>query len=148
MTSGQYGVFGSVVSVAQDPQGNRVIRRGEVYQESFSKYAYFTTIEGAIVFANGDQIQGPVHSNDGITINSSGATFFGPVSTAQTITGKTYGTFKQGYKEHVPAIPMPSTADLGKLQTQAAIGNTAITGTTPGQRRTGERPASSSWRWT
>ena len=61
VTSGQYGVFGSVVSVAQDPQGNRVIRRGEVYQESFSKYAYFTTIEGAIVFANGDQIQGPVH---------------------------------------------------------------------------------------
>jgi cytoskeletal protein CcmA (bactofilin family) len=132
VTSGQYGVFGSVVSIAQDPQGNRVIRRGEVYQESFSKYAYFTTIEGSIVFANGDQIQGPVHSNDGITINSSGATFFGPVSTAQTITGKAYGTFKQGYKEHVPAIPMPTTADLGKLQTQAAIGGTAITGTTLG----------------
>lgn len=132
VTSGQYGVFGSIVSIAQDPQGNRVIRRGEVYQESFSKYAYFTTIEGAIVFANGDQIQGPVHSNDGITIVSSGATFFGPVSTAQTITGKSYGTFKQGYKEHVPAIPMPTTADLAKLQAQAAMGNTAITGTTLG----------------
>ena len=74
MTFGQYGVFGSIVSIAQDPQGNRVIRRGEVFQESFSKYAYFTTIEGSIVFANGDQIQGPVHSNDNITINSSGAT--------------------------------------------------------------------------
>jgi cytoskeletal protein CcmA (bactofilin family) len=132
VTSGQYGVFGSIVSVAQDPQGNRAIRRGEVYQESFSKYAYFTTIEGSIVFANGDQIQGPVHSNDGITINSSGATFFGPVSTAQTITGKPYGTFKQGYKENVPAIPMPSTADLGKLQAQATIGSTAITSTTLG----------------
>ena len=132
VTSGQYGVFGSIVSIAQDPQGNRVIRRGEVYQESFSKYAYFTTIEGAIVFANGDQIQGPVHSNDGITINSSGATFFGPVSTAQTITGKPYGTFKQGYKEHVPVIPMPSTADLAKLQAQATIGGTAITSTTLG----------------
>jgi cytoskeletal protein CcmA (bactofilin family) len=132
VTSGQYGVFGSIVSVAQDPQGNRAIRRGEVYQESFSKYAYFTTIEGAIVFANGDQIQGPVHSNDNITINSSGATFFGPVSTAGVINGKTYGTFKAGYKEHVPAIPMPSTADLTKLQAQAALGNTAITGTTSG----------------
>lgn len=132
VTSGQYGVFGSIVSVAQDPQGNRVIRRGEVYQESFSKYAYFTTIEGAIVFANGDQITGPVHSNDNITINSSGATFFGPVSTAGVINGKTYGTFKAGYKEHVPAIPMPSTADLSKLQTQAALGSTAITGTNSG----------------
>jgi hypothetical protein len=132
VTSGQYGVFGSIVSVAQDPQGNRAIRRGEVYQESFSKYAYFTTVEGAIVFANGDQIQGPVHSNDNITINSSGATFFGPVSTAGVINGKTYGTFKQGYKEHVPAIPMPSTADLGKLQTQAALGSTAIVGSNLG----------------
>jgi hypothetical protein len=132
LTTGQYGVFGSIVSVAQDPQGNRVIRRGEVYQESFSKYAYFTTIEGAIVFANGDQIQGPVHSNDDITINASGATFFGPVSTAGVINGKGNGTFKAGLKEHVPAIPMPTTADLAKLQAQAAIGNTAIAGTTAG----------------
>lgn len=139
VTSGQYGVFGSVVSVARDPQGNRVIRRGEVYQESFSKYAYFTTIEGAIVFANGDQIQGPVHSNDNITINSSGATFFGPVSTAGVINGKANGTFKQGFKEHVPVIPMPGTADLLALQAQAAIGNTAIVSTTagtPGQATT------------
>jgi hypothetical protein len=132
VTTGQYGVFGSVVSVVQDAQGNRVVRRGEVVQESFSKYAYFTTIEGAIVFANNDQIQGPVHSNDEIEIVSSGATFFGPVTTAQTIVGKNYATFKQGYKERVPVIPMPSTADLNRLKTQAQIGNTAINGSTAG----------------
>ncbi len=132
VTTGQYGVFGSVVSVARDAQGNRVVRRGEVFQESFSKYAYFTTIEGAIVFANGDQIQGPVHSNDNITINSSGATFFGPVSTAKVINGKSYGTFKQGFKENVPIIPMPSTTDLNKLKAQALIGNTSIVGSTSG----------------
>jgi cytoskeletal protein CcmA (bactofilin family) len=132
VTTGQYGVFGSVVSVAKDAQGNQVVRRGEVFQESFSKYAYFTTIEGAIVFANGDQIQGPVHSNDNITINSSGATFFGSVTTAKTIIGKSYGTFKQGYKENVPIIPMPSTADLGKLKAQAITGNTSIAGSTAG----------------
>ncbi len=132
VTTGQYGVFGSVVSLVKDAQGNQVVRRGEVFQESFSKYAYFTTIEGAIVFANGDQIQGPVHSNDKITINSSGATFFGAVSTAQTITGKSYGTFKQGFKENVPIIPMPTTADLGKLKAQAITGNTSIAGSTAG----------------
>ncbi len=139
ITSGQYGVTGSVVSVAKDPQGNTVVRRGEVYQESFSKYAYFTTIEGAIVFANGDQIFGPVHSNDGITIVSSGATFFGPVSSGQTITGKAFGTFKQGYKENVPIIPMPTTADLAKLKMQAIAGNTSIVGSLagdPGQAAT------------
>lgn len=129
ITTGQYGVTGSVVSVARDAQGNQVVRRGEVYQESFSKYAYFTTVEGLIYFANGDQIFGPVHSNDVLHIASSGATFFGPVTTGSTISGRTYGTYKQGYKENVPAIPMPTTADLAKLKAQAAVGNTSITGT-------------------
>ena len=129
VTSGQYGVFGSVVSVTQDPQGNQVVRRGEIFQESFSKYAYFTNIEGVIYFANGDQIYGPVHSNDVIHIASSGATFFGPVTTASSISGVSYGTFKQGYRTSVPVVPLPSTADLNKLKAQALIGNTAITST-------------------
>jgi hypothetical protein len=132
VTTGQYGVTGSVVAVAQDAQGNRVVRRGEVYQESFSKYAYFTTIEGLIYFANGDQIFGPVHSNDVLHIASSGATFHGPVTTGATISGKTYGTYKQGYKENVSAIPMPTTADLAKLKGQAMVGNTSIAGSTAG----------------
>jgi len=132
VTTGQYGVFGSVVAVAEDPQGNRVVRRGEVFQESFSKYAYFTTIEGLIYFANGDQIFGPVHSNDVIHVASSGATFHGPVSTGQTISGLSYGTYNQGYKQNVPIIPMPGTADLNKLKNQALTGSTAITGTMSG----------------
>ncbi len=132
VTTGQYGVFGSVVAVAEDPQGNRVVRRGEVFQESFSKYAYFTTIEGLIYFANGDQIFGPVHSNDVLNVASSGATFHGPVSTAKTISGLSYGTYNQGYKQNVPIIPMPGTADLTKLKNQALIGSTSITGTTGG----------------
>jgi hypothetical protein len=132
VTTGQYGVFGSVVAVAQDPQGNRVVRRGEVFQESFSKYAYYTTVEGLIYFASGDQIFGPVHSNDVINIASSGATFYGPVTTAKTISGKSFGTFKQGYQERVPVIPMPTTADLAKLKNQALIGNTAIAGSNNG----------------
>ena len=132
VTTGQYGVFGSVVSVVKDAQGNQLVRRAEVYQESFSKYAYFTTVEGVIYFANGDQIFGPVHSNDVIHIASSGATFFGPVSTAATISGRTYGTYKQGYRENVSAIPMPTTADLGKLKGQAITGSTSIAGSTAG----------------
>ncbi|MGH7612906.1 MAG: hypothetical protein ACREMW_02550, partial [Gemmatimonadales bacterium] len=139
VTSGQYGVFGSIVAVAEDPQGNRVVRRGEVYQESFSKYAYFTTVEGAIVFANNDQIFGPVHSDDVIRIAPSRATFFGPVSTAQTIAGRANGIFKQGFRERAPFIAMPSTADLNKLKAQALVGNMAITSTTagnPGQATT------------
>ena len=69
ITSGQYGVFGTIITVVTDSFGNKVVRREQVNQESFAKYAYFTTIEGNIVFANNDQIRGPVHSNDQIKID-------------------------------------------------------------------------------
>lgn len=133
VTTGQYGVFGSIVAVTQDAQGDRIIRRNDIFQESFSKYAYFTTVEGSILFANGDQIFGPVHSDDALHIAPTGATFHGPVSTAQTVQGKAFGVFKEGPpREHAPLIAMPTTADLTKLRGQAQIGGTAITSTTFG----------------
>jgi hypothetical protein len=112
ITSGQYGVFGSIVSVAEDAYGNRVVKRGEISQESFAKYAYFTTVEGNIWFANNDQIWGPVHSNDRIRIYTTGATFHNTVETAQDIYQKQYATFMQGYTEWDSTIGIPTTADL------------------------------------
>ena len=132
ITSGQYGVFASVVTIAKDVFGNTVVRRGEIDQESFAKYAYFTNTEGLIYFANNDQIYGPVHSNDVINIVASGATFYGPVSTAKTISGRQYGTYKQGFTENAGKIGFPTTADLNKLKAQATPGNMLITSTTTG----------------
>lgn len=132
VTTGQYGVFGSIISVAEDDYGNRVVRRGEISQESFAKYAYFTTVEGNIWFANGDQIWGPVHSNDRIRIHSSGAEFHSTVESAEDVYQNDYGTFHQGFTEWGATIPMPSTADLTDLQVQAANGNTDFTGNTGG----------------
>ena len=132
VTSGQYGVFGSIVSVVEDDFGNRIVRRGEVFQESFAKFAYFTNIEGNIWFGGGDQIWGPVHSNDRIQIYTSGATFHSTVKTGKFIYQPWYATFKQGYAENAPTIAMPQTADLAKLNTQAVAGNTSITGNTAG----------------
>ena len=128
ITTGQYGVFGSVVSVVQDANGDRVIRRLEVLQESFAKYAYFTDIDYSanISFGGGDQIFGPVHSNDSINILSSGATFHKRVSTAKMILNKPYGTFLDVVNEFAPRIPMPVTADLNKLRTYAQAGSTHI----------------------
>jgi Tfp pilus assembly protein PilX len=128
-TSGQYGVFGSIISVVQ--AGNaRAVRRGDIAQESFAKYAYFTHEEPSnIAFGGGDVISGPVHSNDGIQIYSSRATFRGPgaVTTAGTITGKQYGTFTEGYTEGAAQIPLPTLADLGKLRSYAQEGGTVFT---------------------
>ncbi len=132
ITSGQYGVFGSIVVVAEDQVGNRVVRRAAVNQESFANFAYFTTIEGNIWFASGDQIWGPVHSNDQIKIHYTGATFHSSVETARTIYQKRYATFDQGYVESGKVIAMPLTADLLKLQTQGAAGGTAFVGNSIG----------------
>ncbi|MDH5233358.1 MAG: hypothetical protein OEW77_00260 [Gemmatimonadota bacterium] len=134
ISTGQYGVFGSVVTVVTDRAGNRIVRRAEVQQESFAKYAYFTDIEGAIVFGANDVLYGPVHSNDIIQIQNAapGATFWGRVRTAQTITNLARGNFNAGYDQNVPPIDFPNTADLAKLQVQAAAGGTAFTSSTAG----------------
>jgi hypothetical protein len=134
VTSGQYGVFGTVISMVRDTFGNQVVRRLQINQESFAKYAYFTTIEGNIVFANNDQIWGPVHSNDQIEVHSSGATFHNTVTTAaSSIQGQGYGTFNGGPpKLSVPAIPLPTTAAFTALQTRAANGGMSFPGNTLG----------------
>ncbi|RMH14601.1 MAG: hypothetical protein D6701_11090 [Gemmatimonadetes bacterium] len=135
LTSGQYGIFGTIISQVKDDGGGEVIRRTQVYQESFAKFAYFTDFEPSnIKFGGGDAIFGPLHTNSPIRIYSSGATFYGEVRTAQNVENPTYGTFKQGYEEYVPAIPMPATAELSKLQAQAAAGMTAFVGDSNGDQ--------------
>lgn len=122
-STGQYGVFGSVVSVISDASGAVVVRRGELSQESFARFAYYTNGEGTgICFGGGDQIFGPLHTNDNMCIYSSGARFHSSVEVAGTITGKPYGTFDQGYLERGAVVPLPTTADLAKLNTYATQG--------------------------
>lgn len=123
-STGQFGTFASVVAEARDGQGARFVRRLELSQESFARFAYWSNKEGAIVFANNDQLWGPVWSNDNITINSSGARFHNEVGTAKSIFGKNYGTFDKGYKESQPAIQLPSNTTLSKLAGFAAGGYT------------------------
>ena len=133
VTTGQYGIFGSVVSIVRDDGGGEVVRRSQISQESFAKFAYFTDIEPSnISFGGGDQIFGPVHSNSDLKIYASGATFHQSVRTAKRVPSPQYGTFKMGYEEHVPRIEMPQTADLNKVAAQAAAGGTLFTGNTNG----------------
>lgn len=134
ITSGQFGVFGTVITVVTDSFGNKVVRRLQVNQESFAKYAYFTTIEGNIVFANNDQIRGPVHSNDQIKIAASGATFFDQVTTAaSSIQGQSNGTFVNFQPQlSVPPIALPTTQAFTALQTRAANGGMSFVGNTNG----------------
>jgi hypothetical protein len=141
ITSGQFGIVGSIISVARDSFGNKVVRRLEVNQESFSKFAYFTNFEtdtggNTIVFGGGDQLRGPVHSNDLIRIGSSptpAVTFFDQVTTANsTINNQSNATFGKPPLLGVARIPMPTVADLNKLDSLAQVGNTRFTGSMAG----------------
>lgn len=134
-SSGQFGRFASVVAEARDNQGNGFIRRLELTQESFAKYAYWSNDEsnssGTIYFGGGDQLWGPVWSNDVISIAASGATFHDEVATAKTVSGASNGTFFKGYRANQTPIALPSTAKLSpKLLGFAQAGSMAFTAPT------------------
>lgn len=127
---GEFGVQAELVAQATDDFGNVAIRRSQLYQESFARYASFTdqarsTANQVLYWALGAQAQGPVHSNDTINIWSGStpspqATFFDDVTSARIVTNKPKGLFKKGPpKEYVAKIPMPTTADLNVLKTIA-----------------------------
>lgn len=127
-SSGQFGTYASVVAEARDANGARFVRRLELTQESFAKFAYFsekeTTPGGTLIyFCCTDQLWGPVHSNDQIRIASSRATFNDIVTTSVgSINGVANGTFRRGYMLNQPVIPLPSNAKLAKLAAYATAG--------------------------
>jgi hypothetical protein len=132
-TTGQFGRFASLVAKAHTANGTGFARRLELSQESFAKYAYWTNSEGTnISFGNGDQLFGPVWSNDDIHIMSSGATFRDSVGTAGTIVGLSYGTFSKGYKTGMKAISLPTLTMLGTLSGLATVGGMNFTAPTSG----------------
>lgn len=117
--TGQFGRFVSVVAVAQNQAGAKVVRRLELAQESFAKFAYWSNQETngsfTIFFNNNDQLWGPVWSNDQINVGSGGARFHGTVGTALTVSGAGYGTFDLGYSQNQKPISLPNNTVLGAL---------------------------------
>jgi hypothetical protein len=122
--SGQAGRFSSIVAEARDSRGNGFIRRLELTQESFAKFAYWSNDESngstIIYFNNNDELWGPVWSNDEINIGSGRAIFHDEVGTAKTVQGASYGTFIKGKLEKQKKIDLPSTTTLSKLATIAS----------------------------
>lgn len=125
IVGGQYGINGAVISVAKDGPVTSV-RRLDIPQETFAKFAYFTNIEGSIVFAAGDQVQGPVHSNDVINIGSGSPKpmFYGAVSTAKTVSNASNARFYGGLTQHSQNIPLPTVAQLASMKAFATSGGT------------------------
>jgi hypothetical protein len=129
--TGQFGRFVSVVAVAKNKSGATVVRRLELAQESFAKFAYWSNSESnngdVIYFGGNDQIFGPVWSNDVIHMYYTGARFHDEVGTAKYIENAGYGTFDKGYTERQKKITLPSNTDLAKLKGYATPANFAFT---------------------
>lgn len=135
-TSGQDGTFGSIVAEATDGSGARYVRRLELTQETFAKFAYFsvnenTSTSGIIYFGGGDIIYGPLFTNDTINIiNSScpSVTFRDQVQTTRIINNAACGAFSAyGYQTNMQAIPLPTNAKLAVLATYATPANFLFT---------------------
>jgi hypothetical protein len=127
-SAGRFGTVASVIAVIADRNGPVVVRHGELAQESFAQFAYFTASEGeGVCFGGADQVFGPMYSNGDMCIYSSGARFRDKVEVTGTITGIQYGTFDRGYVQHGAPIPLPTVAYLSKLNTFATQGGTSFT---------------------
>lgn len=135
-TTGQFGRFASLVSEARDASGARYVRRLELSQESFAKFAYWTNREtsgsGTIYFASQDNLWGPVWSNDDIHIHSTGARFHDDVGTAGKVIDAQYGKFDKGYQQKMKPIQLPTNTALTKLSGYAAAGNFSFIAPTTG----------------
>ncbi len=129
--TGEFGVQAEIVSRATDASGNVAIRRSQMYQESFARYASFTdigknTAGQRLWWALGAQAAGPVHSNDTIyvwngTTPSPQAIFHEDVTSARIVLNKSFAQYRKGApKELVSRIPMPTTADLDVLKNIAS----------------------------
>ncbi len=136
-TSGQDGTFGSIVAEATDGSGARYVRRLELTQETFAKFAYFsvnenTATSGTIFFGGGDIIYGPMFTNDTINISSSGGcptvSFRDQVQTTRIVNNATCGSFSSfGYQTNMQAIPLPPNAKLAILANYATPANFLFT---------------------
>jgi Tfp pilus assembly protein PilX len=124
---GEYGVQAEVVSRATDALGGVAIRRMEVFQESFARYASFSNIGrstngSALWWALGAQAMGPVHSNDTIRICCATPmnVFHDRVTTARVVVGIGSAEFRMGPpQQRMAPIPMPNTGDFSALRTIA-----------------------------
>ena len=127
-TTGEFGIFGTIITKVEDDFGNVVYHRGTVFQDTFAKFAYFSNSEAGIFFGGGDQLYGPVHTNDNMRIAASGVEFHDKVTVHGTITGKAFGIFDAGVKQKAPAIAMPPATAIAQLRTLANQGGTWLVG--------------------
>jgi Tfp pilus assembly protein PilX len=124
----QQGRFVTLVAIAKDTARQRMfVRREELNQETFARFAYFSNSESGICFGSNDRLNGPVFSNDIITTCGAPqkADFMDSVYTPQTFVNgdPALDTLYRGWTKVAKPLQLPSTANLAGLFPLAAAGN-------------------------
>src|SRR5579883_82394 len=127
--SQQRGRFVTLVAIAKDTTRKRqFVRRVELNQETFARFAYFSVTENGICFGSNDRLNGPVFSDDVITTCGSPqkADFMDSVWTPQTFVNGNPGadTLYKGWTKVAKPLQLPSTAKLAGLYPIAAASQT------------------------
>lgn len=131
-TTGQFGSFASVISVISNTRGAVVVRRIQLKQDSFSRFARFFNTWTCCMWGNTEVLFGPVHSNQGMAVQpgAPGTTFNPPggVTTVGNIANQATANFNGGVQTGVAPIPFPTVATLANLQSFAVTSQTVIAG--------------------
>lgn len=129
------GRVSTVVAQVTDNKGAKYVRRLELVQQSFAKYAYWSDDESGICFGASDHLYGPVWSNDDIsTCAGQQATFHDSVASAQNVYNNAGagGVFMKSFQQLQAKMSLPNTTQLAQLTTLAGLGNLAFVAPNPG----------------
>lgn len=131
-TTGQFGRFASVITEIRNPRGAVVVRRAELKQDPFSRFARFFNTWTCCQWGKTEVVFGPVHSNQGMALQTGapGATFQGPVTTVGAIGNQSSGNWNAAGSPQtgVAAIPFPTITALTNMQNYATAAGMVITG--------------------
>jgi len=126
--SAQLGRFVTVLVQVNDTAHHRsYVRREELNEETFAKFAYFSEQENGICFGSGDRLTGPIFSDDNISsCGGQKAEFMDSVETHLSFNNGNPSIdtlYKPPARQGLPAINLPSTSQLTTLFTRALQGN-------------------------
>jgi hypothetical protein len=138
-STGQYGRFVELISVAYDNGGARHVRRLELQAENFARFAMFVDQWPGACYTTGEIVRGRAHSNQGWQSCSSspGPVYTDTVSAVNSITGT--AQYQSAKWPSAPVIPFPTVAKLSWMPGYASSANLSytpqgFTGTTGGSR--------------
>jgi hypothetical protein len=96
-------------------------------QSKFSKFAYYSAIEGSINWASKDTIYGPFHTQDKMTVNGN-PVFWGKATNKLGLTKSPSSSNPQFYGGYQTGIDIQMPSDYSPLKTAAQTGGRYLSG--------------------